>query len=647
MDVALVVLCAGDSTRFGGAVKKQWLYLKDEPLWAFCVRRLAAAAGFARVVVAGKNARYMSGFLGRVAVGGGGFGGRANSNLNMVEVEFVEGGATRTQSLKNALAGVENEFVLVSDCARVGVSAGLVRRVLGGVFDGAGFGENLGAGFGAGFGGAGAGFGADFAPNSNLSGGGGNFSKNRAELGGKCADFGGEFAVKSGENRGGFGGNLAQNRGEIGGNFVEISAQNREEFGENHAENLAQNGGVRVDCVVPFLPVSDTSVGGGAFVARGSLKRIQTPQLSRTSVLKEALEMGDFTDESSAISAWFFAKNSPAQPAPDAEGGDLTAGLSPNSNLANPATISPQNHAQNYAQNADKIATQTLKTTATAPNSNFAQNAGENGENPATISRNISSQNPPQNLTLNLTPQNPAQNHEPNSNLTQTHAQNAQENPAQPPAQSWLLRAKPLGANVRFVAGEPGAEKITFAHDLARLNLPPAAHATLVGTGFDVHEFCDGEFVTLGGVRVPHTRGLKAHSDGDAAAHALIDALLGAAGLGDVGEHFPDTDAAYAGADSLGLLRRAYALVRSVGLELVNADITIIAQKPKISPFKAQMSRALAGALGVAGARVSVKATTTEWLGFTGRGEGLAAMASVSLRYFDWRGLAGGGDCEI
>lgn len=152
-----------------------------------------------------------------------------------------------------------------------------------------------------------------------------------------------------------------------------------------------------------------------------------------------------------------------------------------------------------------------------------------------------------------------------------------------------------------------------------------------IGQGFDVHAFCEGDHVMLGGVRIPFHQGLKAHSDGDVALHALADALLGALALGDIGHFFPDTDPAWRGADSALLLGAVYSRVTERGYRLGNADITIICQQPKIAPHVAAMRERIAALLDSDINRISVKATTTEKLGFTGRGEGIAVTAMVLL----------------
>jgi len=152
-----------------------------------------------------------------------------------------------------------------------------------------------------------------------------------------------------------------------------------------------------------------------------------------------------------------------------------------------------------------------------------------------------------------------------------------------------------------------------------------------VGSGFDVHAFGPGDCVMLGGVRIAHTQGVVAHSDGDVVLHALCDALLGAAGLGDIGQHFSDSDARWRGADSARFVATVLDMLRARGLAVVNADLTVIAETPKIAPHRDAMRRRIAQLLGVDEARVNVKATTTERLGFLGRAEGLAAQAVVLL----------------
>jgi 2-C-methyl-D-erythritol 2,4-cyclodiphosphate synthase len=152
-----------------------------------------------------------------------------------------------------------------------------------------------------------------------------------------------------------------------------------------------------------------------------------------------------------------------------------------------------------------------------------------------------------------------------------------------------------------------------------------------IGLGIDAHAFGEGIPLVLGGVTVDHPHGLVGHSDGDVIAHALTDALLGAAGLGDIGSLFPSDDERYRGADSLVLLAEAYGHVREAGLELVNADCVLIGEEPRIADLRDLMRERLAGALGVGVDRVAVRATTTDGLGFTGRGEGLAAQAVALL----------------
>ena len=148
-----------------------------------------------------------------------------------------------------------------------------------------------------------------------------------------------------------------------------------------------------------------------------------------------------------------------------------------------------------------------------------------------------------------------------------------------------------------------------------------------VGHGYDVHRLVEGRALILGGVTVPFERGLLGHSDADVLTHAVMDALLGAAALGDIGKLFPDSDAAYAGADSIALLERVTALLREHGWQVGNVDATVVAQAPKLAPYIPEMRRRLAEAMGLDVDCVSVKATTEERLGFTGSGEGMAAHA--------------------
>ncbi len=153
--------------------------------------------------------------------------------------------------------------------------------------------------------------------------------------------------------------------------------------------------------------------------------------------------------------------------------------------------------------------------------------------------------------------------------------------------------------------------------------------AIRVGQGFDVHAFGEGDSITLGGVNIPHNFGLIAHSDGDVVLHALCDALLGSLALGDIGQHFPDSNEAYLNTNSRSLLKQVYALVNQKSYTLQNADITIIAQTPRMAPHIQQMRENIAADLEVPSSAISVKATTSEKLGFTGREEGIAAQATV------------------
>ena len=165
----------------------------------------------------------------------------------------------------------------------------------------------------------------------------------------------------------------------------------------------------------------------------------------------------------------------------------------------------------------------------------------------------------------------------------------------------------------------------------SRTGAPSRAGALRVGTGVDVHRLVYGRPLVLGGVRIPHANGLDGHSDADVLTHALMDALLSAARLPDIGELFPDDNPAYEGADSVALLARVAARLREEGFEIVDCDLTLVAQAPKVAPYKAEMRRNLARALGVDADAVGLKATTTEGLGFVGADEGMAALATCLL----------------
>jgi 2-C-methyl-D-erythritol 4-phosphate cytidylyltransferase / 2-C-methyl-D-erythritol 2,4-cyclodiphosphate synthase len=191
------------------------------------------------------------------------------------------------------------------------------------------------------------------------------------------------------------------------------------------------------------------------------------------------------------------------------------------------------------------------------------------------------------------------------------------------------------GAQPLRVEGSPSNLKITTAEDLALaialVGGRGRRESMRVGTGFDVHAFGPGEFVMLGGLKIAHTHGVVAHSDGDVVLHALCDALLGAAGLGDIGQHFRDDDPKWRGAASSGFVRAVLAMLKERGLAVANADVTVIAEAPRLSACREAMRESLARLLEVDVGRVNIKATTTERLGFLGRREGLAAEAVVLL----------------
>ena len=204
---------------------------------------------------------------------------------------------------------------------------------------------------------------------------------------------------------------------------------------------------------------------------------------------------------------------------------------------------------------------------------------------------------------------------------------------AEPPTDEARV-AEAAGLSVALVAGDPRLMKLTYPEDFAvaeALIAPSARRRTRIGQGYDVHAFGPGDSVWLCGVAVPHTQALVGHSDADAGLHALTDALLGALGEGDIGDHFPPSDPQWKGAASDRFLLHAVEMLRARGGEIINADVTLICERPKIGPHRLAMRQRLADLLGAQLDAVSVKATTSERLGFTGREEGLAAMAVVSV----------------
>jgi len=193
------------------------------------------------------------------------------------------------------------------------------------------------------------------------------------------------------------------------------------------------------------------------------------------------------------------------------------------------------------------------------------------------------------------------------------------------------------GGSREFIQGDSQAHKLTYKQDLEHIKcLNAPENVNLCGTGFDVHEFEVGKQMLLGGIRIDADYGFKAHSDGDVAIHSIIDALLGASAMGDIGTLFPDSDEQYKNIDSKILLDKTVKLIKERGFEIINTDITILAQAPRLEQYKDKIRNSLASLLGIAKHRVNVKATTTEKLGFIGRKEGVGVQSIVTLKYFDW-----------
>ncbi len=370
-NVTLIVLCAGNSSRFDLSAKKQWLRTENSPLWLFVTNKLKTYVNFNKIIIAShrNELNYMKNFTD--------------------EFTFVEGGKTRQDSMKNALNLVTTEHVMVTDVARACVPEEVIKNLI--------------------------------------------TEKNNA------------------------------------------------------------------DCIVPILTVNDTVIYENETINRDEVKLIQTPQLSRVKILKEALNTNiEFTDDSSAI--------------------------------------------------------------------------------------------------------------------------------------------KEIGGTIKYIQGSLKSKKLTFEEDISSIEcINEPSKNFFTGTGFDIHPFEENKKMWLGGVNIDVPYGFKAHSDGDVLIHSVIDALLGACGAGDIGEFFPDTDAQYKNIDSKILLEDIVKFIYNVGYEIVNVDITIIAQKPKINPHKQEIKSTIARLLNLEKQFVNIKATTAEKLGFIGRAEGVAVQSIATLKYYDWK----------
>ena len=369
-NLTLVILCAGSSNRFEFDTKKQWLRVDNIPLWLNVARNFLNSGKFKEIIITSSNEdiKYMRKFDNRF--------------------KYTQGGATREQSIKNALNFVDSKYVMITDVARCCI------------------------------------------PNKIIN----NLIKNRK----------------------------------------------------------------KADIIVPYLKIADTVVYNSKTIDRDNIKIIQTPQLSKTKILKKALmQNGNFTDDSGAI--------------------------------------------------------------------------------------------------------------------------------------------KNIGGTVFYIKGSKKSEKLTFKDNLNSLKcLKEPSNDIFIGNGLDIHPFEDNKIMYLGGVKIDANYGFKAHSDGDVLIHSLIDSLLGAIGAGDIGEFFPDTDEKYKNIDSKILLKEIVTFIKKVGFQIINIDISIIAQQPKINPYKDVIKKSLANILEIELFNINIKATTAEKLGFIGRKEGVAVISSSSLKYFNW-----------
>ena len=200
-----------------------------------------------------------------------------------------------------------------------------------------------------------------------------------------------------------------------------------------------------------------------------------------------------------------------------------------------------------------------------------------------------------------------------------------------------------FGGKVLYIKGDSAHKKLTFIDDLNDIKcLIPPSNDIFTGIGYDIHPFIQNKPMMLGGVKITEEYGFKGHSDGDVLIHSIIDALLGAVGYGDIGEFFPDNDPKYKNIDSKILLKEIEEIITKTGYEIVNIDVTIIAQKPKISPFKNSIQKTLSKILNIEKSKINIKATTAEKLGFIGREEGVAVKSVANLKFYDWRKALGG-----
>jgi len=197
---------------------------------------------------------------------------------------------------------------------------------------------------------------------------------------------------------------------------------------------------------------------------------------------------------------------------------------------------------------------------------------------------------------------------------------------------------KNIGGSIKYIKGSLESKKLTFGDELKDiLCLKAPCNDYFTGTGIDIHQFEKNKQMFLGGIKIDSEYGFKAHSDGDVLIHSIIDALLGASGAGDIGEFFPDNDPKYKGADSKLLLKEIVEFILNVGYEIVNIDFTILAQQPKINPYKTQIKQSIAKLLDIPKYKVNIKATTGEKMGFVGRSEGIAVLSSATLKYYNWK----------
>ena len=582
--IALVLMAAGSSSRFAQsspkthAIKKQWLRIGEKPLWLFVADTLSAMYPFVqiRITASEQEASYMQ---------------------KLCSYEIVIGGETRQESLRNALQGIESEWVLVSDVARAGIVA-VARKIISALIV-----TSL-----------------DSSHNAQTQ------SKQRAASLEKV-DSRGNVDCHAAATA------AARNDREIATSEKVDSRDNAQNLNNPQAAGLSKETSLRSFCgnTTGAESVFDNHAAGG----RIFLKKHRFARFDEKAEILKVDSRDNAQNLNNSQAAGLCGNNTEAQNVFCSQliGGrifDEKAGLcSGEQGDKTWASIDAASHklpAFSQKANAQNTQVDCVAPILAVPDTAIYD------ESYIDRSKLFRVQTPQLSRVSAL-----------RAALESTQDQGTDE--------SSIIKAN--GGIVRYIQGDRALEKLTLASDMAALEqilgqaqswqhaAPFAPMPTLrVGNGLDVHSFEAGKVMKLGGVVIESEFGFKAHSDGDVALHSVIDAILGAMGAGDIGEWFPDSSSAWEGADSARLLEIVWGFARSVGYELCNLDLTIIAQKPRLGAYKQPIRARIAEILGVPLSAINVKATTTEQLGFVGRAEGVCAMSSVSLRIVSFAEVA-------